>query len=67
MRLPLLAIVLGVAGVCAAPVVVVERQTTRVDAATKLAVVALIMQYDLQPWCTTWVANLTKYPLLFVG
>ena len=52
-------------GVCAAPVVVEERQTTTVDAATKLAVVALIMQYDLQPWCTTLVANLTKYCLLF--
>ena len=66
MRLPLLAIV-GVVGVCATPVVVVERQSTTVDAATKLAVVALIMQYDLQPWCTTWVANLTKYSLLLLG
>jgi len=33
-----------------------------VDVATILAVVALITQYDLQPWCTTWIANLTKYP-----
>ena len=63
MRLPLLVIVL--VGVCAAPVVVEERQNTTVDASTKLAVVALIMQYDLQPWCTTLVANLTKYCLLF--
>jgi hypothetical protein len=35
--------------VCAAPVAVVERQTG-CRPATKLAVVALIMQYDLQPW-----------------
>jgi len=62
MKSSLLAIVyLGVVGIYGRPVVIVERQSTKVDAATMLAVVALIVQYDLQPWCTTWIADLTKY------
>jgi hypothetical protein len=60
MKLSLLTIVLGAVRVCATPVVL-ERQTMTADAATVLTVVALIMEYDLQPWCTTWIANVTKY------
>jgi len=62
MRLRLLAILVGVVGGAALPVV--ERQVSTVDAASKLQVVSLIQQYNLQSWCVTWVANLAKYPSL---
>jgi hypothetical protein len=46
-----------VCGGMASPVVVVERQLTT-TAMTKLQAIALIREYELTPWCDTWLASL---------
>jgi hypothetical protein len=51
-----LASILGVMGM---PLAVEERQLGT-TAATKLAAIALIKEYNFQEWCVTWLVDLKK-------
>ena len=55
----LVLVVASIMGVMGMPMAVEERQLGT-TAATKLAAIALIKEYNFQEWCVTWLVDLKK-------
>jgi hypothetical protein len=55
----LVLVVTGIIGVMGLPMAVEERQLGT-TAATKLAAIALIKEYNFEQWCVTWLVDFKK-------